>query len=495
MTSIFYNIYPAVTEIYIIFSVCLLLLYGVLSSNFFSLGYPILSQNLGWLALQVSILSLILTYSQFPISMLYWNSLLISDTFVWNLKLIILFSVNLWLLLSLPYTKFEKLNSFEYWILSLLAVCAMLFVIQSFDILSIYLTIELQSLIFYILASFKRNSEFSTEAGLKYFVLGAFSSALLLFGSSILYGLTGLTNLNDFSKFFSGILIDENFYFIGILIGFAFVTVSFLFKISAAPFHMWAPDVYEGAPTSVTAFFSILPKVVILTLLFRFLVFSFYDFMPLWRNFIIICATFSLLIGSLGAFMQTKWKRFMAYSSITHIGFILIALLMGDSEGLISGIFYTFVYILTMLGSFSFIIGLRFYRYPTHYQTRYLWDIKALGKNNSLLANSMVIILFSMAGIPPLAGFFAKFFVLLIALQSHSIGISLIAIVASCISCFYYIRLIKTMYFIDLVDSIVTYPMSKETSFILGISILTLISIFIDLEFITNFITLMTLTF
>ena len=495
MTNVWFNLYPILTEVYIILSVCLLLVYGVFLSNFSGLGFPVLNRNLGLLASQVILSSFILTYSQSFINLLNWNNFLISDLFSWSAKLVILFSSILWLLLSFFYPTQEKLNSFEYWILILLAISAMLIMTQVFDLLSIYLSVEFQSLIFYILASFKRNSEFSTEAGLKYFVLGAFSSALLLFGSSILYGLTGLTNLNDFSKFFSGFLISEDPFSLGISLGFTFILVALLFKLSSAPFHMWAPDVYEGAPSSVTAFFSILPKLAILSLLFRFLIYSFHDFFLLWRNFILICAILSLLIGSLGAFIQNRWKRFFAYSSITHIGFILIALLTGDLDSIINVVFYILVYILTMLGTFSFILNLRFIKYPYNYQTRYLKDLTSLGKFNPLLALSMSLILFSMAGIPPLAGFFAKFFVLLSALQSYSVGLSLFAVFSSCVACFYYIRLIKDMYFIEPKEWVISYPVDKKSSLVLGFSIFSILIIFLDLESILNFMTLMALTF
>lgn len=495
MINIWFNLYPISTEIYLILSVCLLLIYGVFLANFINIGFPILTQNLGWLALQITIFGFVLTYSQHFIFLVSWNNFLINDYFSWGVKLIILFSSISWILLSFTYVSNEKLNSFEYWILILLAISAMLFVTQAFDLLSMYLAIEFQSLVFYILASFKRNSEFSTEAGLKYFVLGAFSSALLLFGSSILYGLTGLTNLNDFSKLFSGILIEENSFFVGILLGFTFIVVALLFKLSSAPFHMWSPDVYEGSPTSVTAFFSVLPKLAILTLIFRFLLFSFHDFIPFWRNFILICAVLSFIVGSLGAFSQTKWKRFFAYSSITHIGFVLISLLTGDLESIVNIILYIVIYILTMLGIFSFVLGLRFFKYPYHHQTRYLKELTFLSKSNPSLALALALLLFSMAGIPPLAGFFAKFFVLLTALQTYSVGLSLFAVLASCVACFYYIKLIKAMYFVNSIDWVITYPVSKQASIVLGFSVFSILFIFLDLESIRTSIFLMSSIF
>nr|AHX02555.1 NADH dehydrogenase subunit 2 [Sebdenia flabellata] len=495
MTDFLYNIYSILTETYIIVSICLLITYGVFLSTFLDLGFPILSLNLGWLTLQVILLSFILTYSQQPMFMLSWNGLLVSDFFTWGTKLIILSTAILLIFLSFWYVTQEKLNSFEYWILLLFSLTAILLIVQSFDLLSMYLLIEFQSLVFYILASFKRNSEFSTEAGLKYFVLGAFSSAFLLFGSSLIYSLTGLTSLGDISNFFSGVLIDDPLLFFSVLLGFTFILIALLFKLSSAPFHMWAPDVYEGAPTSVTALFSILPKIAILGLLFRFLIFSFHDFILFWRNFILICTVLSLLIGALGAFMQIKWKRFFAYSSINHIGFFLLALLIGNLDSIANAIFYVIIYILTMLGVFSFVMSLRFFKYPYHYQTRYIKDLDSLAKFNPLLAFSLTLILFSMAGIPPLAGFFAKFFILFTALQTYSIGVCIFAVLISCITCFYYIRLIKIMYFGSLVNWAVIYPINKLTSLTLGLSALCLLFIFLDMEAFSILANLMTLPF
>ena len=394
----------------------------------------------------------------------------------------------LWVVFTLSYVIWEKLNSFEYWVLSLLAVSAMLLVTQACDLLSIYLTVEFQSLSFYILASFKRNSEFSTEAGLKYFILGAFSSALLLFGSSILYGFTGLTNLNDYVQLFYGLKLEADLTNLPILLGLTFILVALLFKISSAPFHMWAPDVYDGSPTSVTALFSILPKIAIVALLLRVLLLSFPEFSFFWKNLIFICGVGSLLVGSLTAFIQIKWKRFLAYSSITHIGFILVAMIASGMESISNTIFYLIIYVVTMIGIFSFLITLRFFKYPNYYQSRYLIDLINLGKTNSTLALALTLLLFSMTGIPPLAGFFAKFFILLTSLQSYSIGLAIFIVIISSISCFYYIKLIKDMYFINPIDWVFNYPVTKVASLTLGISILFTLFILIDIENLRYFV-------
>nr|YP_009511805.1 NADH dehydrogenase subunit 2 [Gracilaria caudata]AXI97682.1 NADH dehydrogenase subunit 2 [Gracilaria caudata] len=486
MYNFLYNFYSILTEIYIIFNICLLLMYGVFLSTYSTLGYPLLSKNFTILTLQILLFSFLLTFLQVPLNLISWNGFLLNDSFTYYAKLIIILATISWFFLSLDYLVYEKLNYFEFWILVLLAIVAMFFIMQSYDLLTIYLTIEFQSLIFYILASINRTSEFSTEAGLKYFILGAFSSAFLLCGSSIVYGLTGLTNLNDLAQFFSGFLGDENLFSYNLVIGFSFILVALLFKLSAAPFHIWSPDVYEGAPFVVTAFFSILPKFAIIGLLLRVLLYTFYDLIPLWQNIILLSAFLSILIGTFSAFAQYKWKRFLAYSSINHVGFMLLAILGGDFESISSVVFYLIIYVITMLGTFAFTINTKIYNYPILHQLRYLSDINGLAKYNPFLAGAVVVLLFSMAGIPPMAGFFSKLFVLLAAIQVNSFGISLFAVIVSCIACFYYIRLIKNMYFESTtIHWKVIKPMSKLSSLILGISLLSILFIFVDIEIVS----------
>nr|YP_009511855.1 NADH dehydrogenase subunit 2 [Gracilaria gracilis]AXI97732.1 NADH dehydrogenase subunit 2 [Gracilaria gracilis] len=496
MYNFLYNFYSILTETYIICSICLLLMYGVFLSTYSVLGYPLLGQNFTLLILQILVFSFFLTFLQVPLNVISWNNFLLSDFFTYYAKLIIILTTIGWFLLSFEYLIYEKLNYFEFWILILLAVVAMLFILQSYDLLTIYLAIEFQSLVFYILASINRTSEFSTEAGLKYFILGAFSSAFLLCGASIIYGLTGLTNLNDLAQFFSGFLSGENLFSYNLLVGFIFILVAFLFKLSAAPFHIWSPDVYEGAPFIVTAFFSILPKLAILGLLVRFLLHTFYDLIPFWQDIILLSTFLSILIGTFGAFAQYKWKRFLAYSSINHVGFLLLAVLGGELESISSTIFYLIIYIVTMLGIFAFAINTKIYNYPSFYQMRYLIDINGLVKHNPFLAGSLVVFLFSMAGIPPTAGFFSKLFVLLAAIQVNSFGISLLAVIVSCVACFYYIRLVKSIYFGSLFSNWkVIKPMGKLSSLVLGISLLSILFIFVDIEIISIISLVMSIPF
>nr|YP_009317569.1 NADH dehydrogenase subunit 2 [Gelidium sinicola]AOX49021.1 NADH dehydrogenase subunit 2 [Gelidium sinicola] len=493
MTYILYDLYSILLEIYILVSVVIVLIYGVFFSSSVSLGFPILSINLGKLAIQILLFGLYLAISQEILNLISWNNFFIFDNFSYGAQIIILLSVISWFFLTFLYSTQQKVTSFEFWILILLAVISMLFIVRSYDLLSIYLTLELQALIFYVLASFKRTSEFSTEAGLKYFVLGAFASALLLFGFSLIYGLTGVTNLNDFSKLFTGFITGDFIISSGIKTGLAFVIIALLFKISASPFHMWAPDVYEGSMITVTAFFSSIPKLGAFSVLFRLLFFAFHDWISWWSLIILPCILLSLLIGTLGAFTQVKWKRFMAYSSINHVGFLLLGLITGTAAGIFSVLFYFLVYIITSLGTFGFIMSLKQYKFPKIYQARYLENAAMLSTTNPALAFVVLIFLFSMAGIPPLAGFFSKLFVLLIIIQNNNIGVSIIAIIMSCVACFYYIRLIKSVYFDRKIHWPILFKVDKSTSLIMGLSIMLLVGLCLDLELITAISTFMSI--
>nr|YP_009684872.1 NADH dehydrogenase subunit 2 [Gloiopeltis furcata]BBK20785.1 NADH dehydrogenase subunit 2 [Gloiopeltis furcata] len=495
MNNFLYSVYPILVEVFIVVSACILLLYGVVFSSSAKLGYPLLTQNLGWLTLQVLIMACFLLFDQSFMYSLSWNNFLVTDLFAHSIKCFTLVVSSCWLIITLPYLLHERINSFEFWILVLLALTALFLVLQACDLMTIYLAVEFQSLIFYVLASFKRTSEFSTESGLKYFVLGAFSSALLLFGCSLIYGLTGLTNLGDLSKFFTGIMLDNSRVSYGVVVGLSLILISLLFKLSAAPFHAWAPDVYEGSPTPVTAFFSMMPKLAITGLLLRILLSSFCDFLPFWRTIILTSSALSILIGTLSAFSQLKWKRFLAYSSITHVGFFLIAILAGNVESASNSVFYLIIYVLIMLGAFSFVLSLRFIQYPTHYQIRYLSDLTSLSKSSPILTLSITLILFSMAGIPPLSGFFSKVIVLLPTLRANAIGISVLIVLVSCIACFYYIRLIKNMYFEPVEEWKITYPVGKSNSLIIGASVFFSTFTFYDIELISILSTLASLSF
>jgi len=412
-------------------------------------GIKLMMSNVIWLcSLCVLLTGMLVINNPVDSALLFFHSLLIDDLTSF-FKLLVLLGSGVCFLMSISYFQNEKINAYEYAILMLLATCSMLLMISSYDLISLYLTIELQSLCFYVLAASKRQSEFSTEAGLKYFLLGAFSSGILLFGSSIIYGFTGSTNFGHLAQLFTGASSDYITFGAnhGMLIGVLFVAVGFLFKLSAAPFHMWAPDVYEGAPTAITALFSIVPKIAFLAGFLRLFVITLHDFLPQWQPIIILCSLLSMLVGAFAALSQNKIKRVLAFSAVGHIGYILMGTCCGTIEGIQAVCIYLVIYILMTICIFACILSLRSNESTSGGSIKYIQDLSILAHTNPVLAITLAVCLFSMAGVPPLAGFCSKFFLFFAALSSSLYVLAFVGIATSCISCFYYIRLIKIMYF------------------------------------------------
>tara|TARA_B100000959_G_scaffold46963_1_gene47961 strand:- start:964 stop:2040 length:1077 start_codon:yes stop_codon:yes gene_type:complete len=351
----------------------------------------------------------------------------------------------------------------------------MILMISSYDLIIFYLGLELQSLSLYILASFNRENEKSTEAGLKYFVLSALATGLLLYGSSLIYGFTGSTNFEIISK-----NLDPND--IGAVFGIVFIIIGLAFKVSAVPFHMWTPDVYEGAPTSVTSFFALIPKIAAITVFIRFMYVPFLNVIDQWQIIIVFISIASMILGGTAAIGQKNIKRLMAYSSIGHMGYALAGLAPGTNSGIQSTIIYLIIYLVMNLGAFGCIFMMR--RENTFYEN--IDDLSGLSKNHPLLALSFLVILFSLAGIPPLAGFFAKFYIFMSVIESQMYALAIIGLVTTVISAFYYLRIIKIIYFDKPKKPFeVNYNLGLKISLILS-SILVLIyfvypSILIDL--------------
>lgn len=341
-----------------------------------------------------------------------------------------------------------------------------------------YLAIELLSLPLYGLAALKSRSLLSTEAGLKYFILGAFSSGLLLFGCSLLYGFTGTTNYQQLFQVFSTIdkTVDievSN----AIILGVLFILVGMLFKLSAAPFHLWAPDVYEGAPTSVTAFFAIVPKIAILSLVVRLFSYVFYGLLLPWQEVLILCSLLSMIVGTLGALWQKKIKRLLAYSGIGHIGYMLIGISTGSIEGIYATFFYVIIYIVMTVATFSILLSIR--RQGNLSKLKYLNDLSGLFVSNPQLALAFSIIMFSMCGVPPLAGFFSKMFIFISAINMEMYFLAIIGVMTSVIASFYYIRIIKLMFFDSTTKINNLSPISKENSLFLSACCLFLMTFFV----------------
>jgi proton-translocating NADH-quinone oxidoreductase chain N len=464
-------------ELYL-FTACLFLLsYGVIFSTSKSLNYPIIQLNVGWLSIFSLGITLSLLISSPVVTMSVFNNLLIVDAFSTFSKILIVSSTLVCCLMSMSYLNNKKVNSFEYFILILLACLGMVCLVSTNDLLALYMSIELMSLSFYVLAAYKRSSEFSGEAGLKYFILGAFSSGLLLFGTSMIYGFTGLTNFEEISKVVTGINgVTDVVTYNGIIIGLLFVAVALLFKIGAAPFHMWAPDVYEGAPTPVTAFFSIVPKIAIMALLLRLFYSTFYDFASLWQPIFLYTGVLSMLIGSIGALYQKKIKRLMAYSGIANVGYMLIGFSAGTVESMSGLIIYLIIYVVMMVAFFSFVLGTQTEKDAK--LNMHVSDLSNLGKVNPVLAMSVTFILFSMVGLPPFAGFFGKMYLFLAVMQSELYTVAIIGVLSSVVAAFYYIRIIKVMFF-GTSNHYVTYKqMDKLNALVLSSSLFFLIFFF-----------------
>ena len=340
------------------------------------------------------------------------------------------------LITSKEYVKINKIDRIEYPIIILAATLGMILMISSHDLIVFYLGLELQSLSLYILAAFKTDNEKSTEAGLKYFILSALASGLLLYGCSLIYGFTGSTNF----QIISNNLNESN---TGAVFGIVFIIVGLAFKISAVPFHMWTPDVYEGSPTSVTSFFALIPKIAAITVFIRFMYVPFINVINHWQIIIIFLSIGSMILGALAAIGQNNIKRLMAYSSIGHMGYALAGLSTGTNAGVQSTIIYLTIYLVMNLGAFGCILALK--RENTYYEN--IDDLSGLSKNHPILSLSFLIIFFSLAGIPPLAGFFAKFYVFMSIIESQMYFLAIIGLVTTVISAFYYLRVIKIIYF------------------------------------------------
>jgi NADH-quinone oxidoreductase subunit N len=370
-------------------------------------------------------------------AMLFGDSFIV-DPFARMLKLLTLTGAAATLLMSVNYWREAGGLKFEFPVLVLFATTGMLMMISANDLIALYVGLELQSLSLYVVAAFKRDSARSAEAGLKYFVLGALSSGMLLYGASLVYGFTGSTGFAAIAT-----AVQPSGANLGLIFGLVFLMAGFAFKISAVPFHMWTPDVYEGAPTPVTAFFAAAPKLAAMALTVRVLITAFPAVTLEWRQIVVFLAIASMALGSFAAIGQTNIKRLMAYSSIGHMGYALIGLAAGSAEGVAGVIIYLAIYLAMTLGTFACILAMR-------RGSRMVEDIDALSglsRTNPGMAFLLAMLLFSLAGIPPLAGFFAKFYVFLAAIHAGLYALAVIGVLLSVVGAYYYLRIVKLMYF------------------------------------------------
>ena len=419
-----------IPEVFLSLSIFSLLMIGVFVKNSFNLIYK--------LSIFLIFLLILIVLNTDDETIKIFKESFVSDNFSLFAKLLILISSFFILIISKKYIVDIKNNKFEYPIIVLLSILGMFFMVSSNDLILFYLGLELQSLSLYILASIDRDNLKSSEAGVKYFILSALSSGLLLYGCSLLYGFTGSTNF----EVIASSTADST---IGIIFAMVFILVGLAFKVSAVPFHMWTPDVYEGSPTSVTSFFSVVPKVAGIVIFIRFMYLPFQEILDQWKYILVFISIASMILGAVAAIGQNNIKRLIAYSSIGHIGYAIAGMTPGTENGFKSTLIYISIYAVMNIGVFACIFLMK-------RNGKYIEDIQELSgasKNHPLMSLSLLIILSSLAGIPPMAGFFAKFYVFMAVIESGMFTLAVIGLVTTVVSAFYYIRIIKIMYFDD----------------------------------------------
>ena len=425
---------PALPEIWLAVASMALLMIGVFSGNQST-------RFLIWLSVLTLAIAFVLVLVGPPDTSVTFAGMFLVDRFAVFAKSLVLIGSALALIMSLGYLRSEKMERFEYPVLLVLATLGMLMMISANDLIALYLGLELQGLALYVVAAFRRDSLRSTEAGLKYFVLGALSSGMLLYGCSLIYGFTGSTS---FATIAAGLAGGEG-NSIGLIVGLVFLIAGLAFKVSAVPFHMWTPDVYEGAPTPITAFFAVAPKIAAMALFIRVMVGPFLELTADWQQVIFVISVGSMLLGAFAAIWQSNIKRLMAYSSIGHMGYGLIGLATGTAEGVRGVLVYLSIYLAMNVGAFAVILCMR----RDGEMVERIEDLAGLSRTNPMMALAMGIFMFSLAGVPPLAGFFAKFYIFMAALDSGLYTLAVIGVLASVVGAYYYVRIVKIMYFDD----------------------------------------------
>jgi NADH-quinone oxidoreductase subunit N len=398
------------------------------------------AELIGWAGVAILIVAAILLMTSTGSGGTLFAGGFIDDTFARLMKVLMLIGAAGTLILAFDDMRAARTLKFEYPVLVLLATAGMMIMISAGDLMSLYLGLELQSLALYVIAAFRRDDVRSSEAGLKYFVLGALSSGMMLYGASLIYGFAGTTAFAGIAKAASVAGAGQNLL---LVFGLVFLLVGLAFKVSAVPFHMWTPDVYEGAPTPVTAFLAAAPKIAAMALLVRVLATSFPGVTAQWQQIVTFLAIASMLLGAFGAIGQTNIKRLMAYSSIANVGFALVGLAAPGAEGVQGVIIYMAIYMVMTLGTFACILAMRRERG----NVEEIDELAGLAQTHPGMAFALAMFMFSFAGIPPLAGFFAKFYVFLPAIKSGLVGLAVIGVLASVVGAYYYLRIVKIMYF------------------------------------------------
>ena len=462
------NLSILLPEIFLSLAIFVTLLIGV----FFKDSYNLVTK----IIYAIIVILILIIFNTFTESFDLFSNSYISNSYTNFFKILILISALFTLIITQAYIREKNINYFEYSLVLLLSILGMFIMISSNDLILFYLGLELQSLSLYILAALDRDNLKSNESGLKYFVLSALASGLLLYGCSLLYGFTGSTN-------FEQINLNAGLENTGAIFAMVFILVGLAFKVSAVPFHMWTPDVYEGSPTSVTSFFAVVPKIAGIAVIIRFMQIPFAQLADHWQPILVFISLASMILGAVAAIGQTNIKRLIAYSSIGHIGYALAGVATGTINGYNSSIVYISIYVIMNLAIFACI----FLMQKEGKYCENLDDLSGISSKHPFLSISLLIILFSLAGIPPLAGFFAKFYVFMSVVESKMYVLAIIGLLSTVISAFYYLRIIKIIYFDELKKP---FDSTKNIGvyFTLSLSCLILISFFIYPSFLNNIV-------
>src|SRR5271163_1532175 len=459
----FSDVSPALPEMVLAVAAMTLLILGVWRGE----GS---TRLVSWLAIGVLILVFVIAALGGGERRVGFYGLFVTDAFALFMKALVLIGSAVTILMGMRYNEDQGIDRFEFPVLVLLSTTGMMVMISANDLIILYVGLELQNLALYVVAAFNRDSTRSSEAGLKYFVLGALSSGMLLYGASLIYGFTGTTAFSEIATLVSGGAAPSA----GVLIGLVFVVVGLAFKVSAVPFHMWTPDVYEGAPTPVTAFFAVAAKIAAFALFIRFMIEPFGPLVGEWRQVIVFLSIASMVLGAVAAIAQDSIKRLMAYSSIGHVGYALIGLATGTAAGIRGVLVYLAIYLFMTVGTWAVILCMR----RNGRMLEGISDLAGLSRSQPGLALALAIFMFALSGVPPTAGFFGKLYVFLAAIDAKLAGLAVIGVVTSVVSAFYYLRVVKVMYFDEPVGAF-DRPLTAELKGVLFVTAVVTLFFFI----------------
>ncbi|MGI9507478.1 MAG: NADH-quinone oxidoreductase subunit NuoN [Geminicoccaceae bacterium] len=455
-----FDLAPAMTEIFLICVAMALLMLGAFRDE--EQDTHRFVSSLAIMALVVGLFIVLMGEKE---TVTTFGGLYVNDGFAAYMKALVLLGVAVCLVMTPAYFQKEGVNRFEYTVLALFATVGMLMMISANSLISLYVALELQSLPLYVMTAFHRDRLRASEAGLKYFVLGALASGILLYGCSMVYGFTGTLSFPGLAEALSPETIGDGTIGVGVVVGLVFIAAGLAFKLAAVPFHMWTPDVYEGAPTPVTAFLAAAPKVAAMALTLRLFYQPFGEWASQWQQIVVFISIASMLLGAFAAIGQTNIKRLLAYSGIGHIGFALVGLAAGTEQGVNSVLVYLAIYLVMTLGAFACVLALRRHGAPVEK----IDDLAGLARQQPLFAAAIAIFMFSLAGIPPLAGFFGKFYVFMAAVDADLVPVAIIGVLASVVGAYYYLRIVKIMYFDETLDPLDS-AIGSEYSIVLGVA-------------------------